>query len=176
MLTCPPVNRSRSYVRNGQDRELKNGEHYKDLTFTDAKRAPEQHRGKIFLLGGTVDDRTDLPDMTRMRIHQHPVDTRYRPHVLASSEGEFLVVIRPPVDPAQYSKGKRFTMVGKLTGVEPAMGGGQTEPLPSFEALFLRSWEPPVRSKDQSFDPNYLESSPGNLGGIGYGPYPYSYP
>jgi len=147
-----------------------------DLTFADAKKAPEQQRGKIFLLGGTVDARTDLPDRTRMRIRQHPVDTRYRPHVLAMSEGEFLVVIRPPVDPAQYPKGKRITMVGKLTGVEPAMSGGPTESLPSFEALFLRSWEPPLRRDDLSYDPNYLESSPGDPSGIGYGPYPYSYP
>lgn len=130
-----------------------------DLTFTDVKRASEQHRGKIFLLGGTVDDRADLPDMTRMRIHQHPVDTRYRPHIGTPSEGEFLLVIRPPVDPVQYPKGKRVTMVGRLTGIEPSTGGKPAEALPSFEALYLRSWEPPAFS--------------GEPGGVGYGQYPY---
>jgi outer membrane lipoprotein len=110
-----------------------------DLTFADAKRAPERFRGKIFLLGGTVRERTDLPDMTQMRIHEHQVDTQYRPHISAPSEGEFLVVIRPPVNPAQYPAGKPVTVVGKLTGVAPATG---RDPLPSFDALYLRSWEP----------------------------------
>src|SRR5438445_13889625 len=85
-----------------------------DLTFVDAKRAPKQFRGKIFLLGGTVSERTDLPDMTKMRIREHPVDTRYRPRVSAPSGGDYLVVIRPPVNPAQYPAGKRVTLVGKL--------------------------------------------------------------
>src|ERR1700756_963906 len=76
-----------------------------DLTLADAKRAPEQFRGKILLLGGTVSERTDLPDMTKMRIYEHAVDSRYRPHIGGPSEGEFLVVIRPPVNPAQYPAG-----------------------------------------------------------------------
>src|SRR5713101_2969408 len=120
-----------------------------DLTFADAKRAPEQFRGKIFLLGGTVSERTDLPDMTKMRIHEHQVDTRYSPHISVPSEGEFLVVIRPPVNPAQYPAGKRVTVVGKLTGVEPATG---REPLPSFDALYLRSWETPSLSSGEAYD------------------------
>jgi len=141
-----------------------------DLTFADAKRAPEQFRGKIFLLGGTVIERTDLPDMTKMRIHEHPVDARYRPHVSAPSGGNYLVVILPPVNPAQYPAGKRVTLVGKLKGIEPVTG---SEPLPSFDALYLRSWEPPSLSSGEAHDPYYYETSPGGPDSIGYGEYPY---
>ena len=141
-----------------------------DLTFADAKRTPEQFRGKIFLLGGTVIERTDLPDMTKMRIHEHQVDSRYRPHISAPSEGEFLVVIRPPVKPAQYPAGRRVTVVGKLMGVEPATG---REPLPSFDALYLRSWEAPSPSSGEAYDPYYYETSPGGPDSIGYGQYQY---
>ena len=114
-----------------------------DLTFTDAKRAPERFRGKILLLGGTVSERTDLPGMTQMRIYEHEVDSRYRPDVGGPSAGEFLVVVRPPVDPAQYPAGALVTVVGKLTGVEPMADRG---PLPSFDALYLRSWGLPSLS------------------------------
>jgi len=120
-----------------------------DLTFADAKRAPERFRGKVFLLGGTVIERADLPDMTHMRIHEHQVDTQNRPHISAPSEGDYLVVIRPPVNPAQYPVGKHVTVVGKLTGVEPATG---REFLPSFDALYLRSWERPSLSSGESYD------------------------
>lgn len=120
-----------------------------DLAFTDAKRAPERFRGKILLLGGTVSERTDLPGMTQMRIYEHEVDSRYRPDVGGPSAGEFLVVVRPPVDPAQYPAGALVTMVGKLTGVEPMAGRG---PLPSFDALYLRSWGLPSLSSGKVSD------------------------
>lgn len=106
-------------------------------TFADAKRAPEQFRGRILLLGGTVSERMDLPGETKMRIYEHEVDYRSRPNIGGVSEGEFLVVIRPPVNPAHYPAGALVTVVGKLTGVEPATGRA---PLPSFDALYLRPW------------------------------------
>jgi starvation-inducible outer membrane lipoprotein len=121
----------------------------RDLTFADAKRAPEQFRGKLLLLGGTVSERTDLPDMTKMWISEHQVDSRYRPYTGIQSEGEFLVVIRPPVNHAQYPTGELVTVVGKLTGVEPATG---REPLPAFDALYLRSWGLPSFSGDKVYD------------------------
>ena len=106
-------------------------------TFADAKRAPEQLRGTILLVGGTVSERTDLPGATKMRIYEHEIDSRSRPNIGGLSAGEFLVVIRPPVNPAQYPAGALVTVVGKLTGVEPAPGHA---PLPSFDALYLRPW------------------------------------
>lgn len=120
-----------------------------DLTFADAKRAPERYRGKILLLGGTVSERTDLPGATKMLIHEHDVDYRYSPNLGGLSEGEFLVVVRPPVNPAQYPAGKPVTVVGKLTGVEPAPG---RESLPSFDALYLRSWEYSSISIEKTYD------------------------
>lgn len=120
-----------------------------DLTLADAKRAPEQFRGKILLLGGTVSERTDLPDRTQIRIYEHQVDSRYSPRLGGPSEGEFLVVVRPPVNPAHYPPGELVTVVGKLTGVEPVAG---REPLPSFDALYLRSWGLPSFSGDKIQD------------------------
>ncbi|TAL08837.1 MAG: hypothetical protein EPO02_11670 [Nitrospirae bacterium] len=120
-----------------------------NLTFADAKRAPERYRGKVLLLGGTVSERTDLPGATKMLIHEHNVDYRYSPNLGGLSEGEFLVVVRPPVNPAQYPAGKPVTVVGKLTGVEPATG---REPLPFFDALYLRSWESSSLSGERTYD------------------------
>jgi outer membrane lipoprotein len=120
-----------------------------NLTFTDAKRAPEQFRGKILLLGGTVIERTDLPGMTQLRIYEHEIDSRYSPYIGGPSEGEFLIVIRSPVNPAKYPPGELVTMVGKLTGAEPVTGHG---PLPSFDALYLRSWGLHPISDDNIYD------------------------
>jgi starvation-inducible outer membrane lipoprotein len=120
-----------------------------DLTFAEAKRAPERYRGKILLLGGTVSERMYLPGATKMLIHEHNVDYRNSPNLDGLSEGEFLVVVRPPVNPAQYPAGKPVTVVGKLTGVEPATGHGS---LPSFDVLYLRSWESSSLTIEKTYD------------------------
>jgi outer membrane lipoprotein len=125
------------------------------LTFIDAKNAPGQYRGKVFLLGGTVSKKNDLQDMTVLRVREHPLDSLNVPHVSAPSEGEFQVVIRPPVDPSLYRRGQRVTVVGKLIGVEAGTDGRQTQSVLHFEALYLRRWSAPAPLYEQDFDPNY---------------------
>jgi outer membrane lipoprotein len=138
------------------------------LTFEDAKTEPERHRGKVFLLGGTVDIRSDSPGATRILIHQHPLDSRNRPHVTAPSEGEFWVVVSPPVDPARYPKGKQVTVVGKLSGVESVADSKPMRLIPFFKALFVHPWERSSRSPNGlPYDPNYLEPSTGYAGRMG---------
>jgi starvation-inducible outer membrane lipoprotein len=130
-----------------------------DLLFADLKIAPDQLLGKIFLLGGTVDERTDLKDMTRMRIRHRPLDTMHMPRVSAPSEGEFLVISRPPVNPSQYPLGARVTVVGMFKRFEAVTHNPQAGSLPSFEALFLRTWAPPPRNLEKSYNPLYGEPS-----------------
>src|SRR5438132_6744007 len=62
------------------------------LSFADAQRAPEQHRGKIFLLGGTVQERNDFLGKTWLKVRHYPLDRHNRPIVSSLSEGLFLVI------------------------------------------------------------------------------------
>lgn len=128
-----------------------------DLQFADLKVSPDLLRGKVFLLGGTVDERTDFPDMTRMRLRHRPLDSTNQPRISGLSEGEFLVISRPPVDSRQYPPGTKVTMVGRLTGFEPAPGQPQSAPLPAFEALFLRTWALPPPKPEKPFNPRNVE-------------------
>lgn len=138
------------------------------LTFEDAKTAPEQHRGKVFLLGGTVEERQDLKDRTWMLIHQHSLDSSNQPHIAAPSEGEFVVVISPPVDPAQYRRGKRVTVVGRMIGLKQVAGSDPARSFPSFVVLYLHPWKHGTRSsEDLPYDPAYLESEMGYAGRMG---------
>jgi len=126
-----------------------------NLTFIDAKNAPGQYRGKVFLLGGTVSEKHDLQDMTVLRVREHSLDSLNVPHVSAPSEGEFLAVVRPPVDSSLYRPGQRVTVVGKLIDVEAGTDGRQTQSVPHFEALYLRRWSAPAPVYEQDFDPRY---------------------
>lgn len=138
------------------------------LTFEDAKTAPEQHRGKVFLLGGTVEERQDLKDMTWMLIRQHELDSLSQPHLAAPSEGEFVVVISPPVSPAQYRRGKRVTVVGRMIGLKQVAGSDPARVFPSFVALYLHPWKHGTRSlEDLPYDPAYLEPESGYAGRMG---------
>jgi len=138
------------------------------LTFEDAKTAPEQHRGKVFLLGGTVEERQDLKDRTWMLISQHSLDSLNRPHIAAPSEGEFVVVISPPVNPTQYRRGRRVTVVGRMIGLKQVAGSDPARSFPSFVALYLRPWKHGTRSSESlPYDPNYLEPETGYEGRMG---------
>jgi len=137
-----------------------------NLTLVDAKHAPDQWRGKVFLLGGTVNGRTDLPDGTRLRIHEHQVDVQSRPYREGPSEGDFWVMVRPPVNSAPYQVGQGVTLVGRLTGVEPAPGG---PPLPSFDALYLRAWNPSDLPGSVGMDPRFHDANPSCQKVIGTG-------
>ncbi len=138
------------------------------LTFEDAKTAPEQHLGKVFLLGGTVEERQDLKDRTWMLIRQHSLDSLNRPHIAAPSEGEFVVVISPPVSPAQYRRGKRVTVVGRMIGLKQVAGSDPARSFPSFVALYLHPWMHGTRSaEDLPYDPAYLEPESGYAGRMG---------
>jgi outer membrane lipoprotein len=143
------------------------------LTFADAKRAPEQHRGKVFLLGGTVQERNDLLGMTWLRLRDYPLDARNRPRVSSLSEGSFLVTSHPSIDPAQYLPGKWVTIVGRLTGT--IQSGARGDSVPTFEALYVYAWDPPYpRDNNRLFDPNLLQAAPaGGLNSIGFGPVTY---
>jgi len=137
------------------------------VTFEDAKAAPEQHRGKVFLLGGAVQERRDFKDRTWMLVRQHSLDSLNRPHISAPSEGEFVIVISPPVDPTQYRRGKRVTVVGRMTGLEQ-VAGSEARSLPAFVALYLHPWKHGTRSsEDLPYDPNYLEPPTGYAGRMG---------
>lgn len=138
------------------------------VTFEDAKTAPKQYLGKVFLLGGSVEERKNLTDMTWILIRQHPLDTLNRPHVSAPSEGEFVVAIRPPVDPTEYPKGRRVTVVGRLTGLKQVAGSKPPRSLPAFVALYLYPWDHGSQVPEGlPYDPNYLEPSMGYAGRMG---------
>ncbi len=112
------------------------------LTLANAQSAPARWHGKTFLLGGTIEDRTDFGNITRLRVREYPLDADNRPHLSSLSYGSFLVLARLGIDSAEFLPGKQITMAGRLTGIEPFTGGGKSDRLPSFEVAYLRALEP----------------------------------
>ena len=103
------------------------------LTLADAKSAPARWHGQTFLLGGRIEARTDVGNITRLRVREYPLDAENRPHPSSPSYGSFLVLARLGIDSAEFLPGKQITMAGRLTGIEPFKGDDKSSRLPSFD-------------------------------------------
>jgi outer membrane lipoprotein len=144
------------------------------LTLADAERAPARWHGQTFLLGGTIEDRTDVGNITRLRIREYPLDADNRPHLSSPSYGSFLVLSRLGIDSAEYLPGKQITVAGRLTGIEPFKGGGKSDRLPSFEVVYLRAWKPLSSRDDLSNGRASIPSPPeGGMNSTGFDPLTY---
>jgi outer membrane lipoprotein len=144
------------------------------LTLADAKNAPARWHGKTFLLGGRIEDRTDVGNITRLRIQEYPLDAEHRPHLSSPSYGSFLVLSQLGIDSAEFLPGKQITMAGRLTGTEPFKGGDKSGRLPSFEVAYLRTWEPSSSRDKPPNVPAIIPSPPaGGMNSTGFDPLTY---
>jgi len=144
------------------------------LTLADAQRAPAHWRGQTFLLGGRIEDRTDVGNITRLRIQEYPLDAENRPHLSSLSYGSFLVLGRLGIDSAEFLPGKQITVAGRLTGIEPFKGDGKSDRLPSFEVAYLRAWEPVSSRNNLPNVPAIIPSPPeGGINSTGFDPLTY---
>lgn len=144
------------------------------LTLADAKSAPARWQGKTFLLGGTIEDRTDFGNITRLRIQEYPLDAENRPHLSSLSYGSFLVLARLGLDSAEFLPGKQITMAGRLTGIEPFKGDDKSGRLPSFEVAYLRALEPLSSRNNLPNVPAIIPSPPaGGINSTGFDPLTY---
>ena len=144
------------------------------LTLADAKNAPARWHGKTFLLGGTIEGRTDVGNITRLRVQEYPLDAENRPHLPSPSYGSFLILGRLSLDSAEFLPGKQITVAGRLTGIEPFKGDGKSDRLPSFEVAYLRAWEPLSSRNNLPNVPAIIPSPPaGGMNSTGFDPLTY---
>jgi outer membrane lipoprotein len=88
----------------------------RSVTFTDLKRDPEAHKGKVVALGGLVLRAKNLKEGTRIEILQLPLDSFDQPDFpLEDSQGRFMVLDPDHHDPVVL-KDRRITVIGEVIG------------------------------------------------------------
>ena len=130
------------------------------VTFAQLKEAPDQHLGRLILLGGEVLSATRLKEGTRVEILQLPLGDDQAPRRdRTMSEGRFLAYKKEFLDPATLPASTRVTIAGEVTG-------SQTLPLDEIEYTYLTLAikELKVWPAEESLSSPY------------YGPFYYYYP
>ena len=87
------------------------------LTFSQIKAFPDEHNGKLVILGGQILSAKRLTDATELTILHLPLLQQREPTtILTQSQGRFIAYQQEFLDPATVPSGTRITLVGELTG------------------------------------------------------------
>jgi outer membrane lipoprotein len=116
----------------------------RDVTYSALVANPDEFRGKIVLLGGTIVQTMPKPKETEIEIVQKPISSSGEPHLTDKSEGRFLVVVDRFLDPAIYQSGRDLTVAGEVRGSEARRLGEIDYRYPVITAQELHLWRRPA--------------------------------
>jgi len=130
----------------------------RDITYGALAGRPDEFKGKMVLLGGTIVQAVPKPAETEIEVVQKQVSSDGEPRLTDKSEGRFLVVVDRFLDPAIYGSGRDITVAGEVRGSVQRRLGEIDYRYPVIAARELYLWKRP------SPPPAYPY------------PYPYGYP
>jgi outer membrane lipoprotein len=123
------------------------------LTLGQVRQNPDAFKEKLVIWGGEIIETVNQRDgTTQIEVFQRPLGWRGEPKETSYSEGRFLVLADPYLDPYIFRRGKRITVGGEIIGEK-------NKPLGEMEYRY-----PVVSSKQIYLWPEYY-----------YQPYPYYY-
>ncbi len=135
------------------------------LSFSQIKAFPEEHKGKLVILGGQILSAKRLTDSTELIILHLPLIQQREPSTeLTHSQGRYIAYQQKFLDPATVPSGTRITLVGELTGSITQKLDETDYPYPTLTIKQLKVW--PTHAEY----PRYSQPYPY------WGPYPYAYP
>ncbi len=88
------------------------------ISFQALSRNPETFLGKTVVLGGDIISTENQPEKTTLMVLQRALDGDLKPSANDQSQGRFIATVPEFLDPAIYAKGRRITIVGRITGKE----------------------------------------------------------
>jgi len=135
------------------------------LSFSQIKAFPEEHKGKLVILGGQILSAKRLTDSTELIILHLPLIQEREPSTeLTHSQGRYIAYQQKFLDPATVPSGTRITLVGKLSGSITQKLDEMDYTYPTLTIKQFKVW--PAYSSDY---PRYGQPYP-------YWGYPYAYP
>jgi outer membrane lipoprotein len=130
----------------------------RNMTYGSLSSRPDEAKGKIVLLGGTIVQTVPKPEETEIEVVQKQVSSSGEPYLTDKSEGRYLVVINRFLDPAIYRSGRDITVAGEVQGSALRRLGEIDYRYPVIAALEIYLWK-------ESYSPQVYPY-----------PYPFGYP
>ena len=138
------------------------------ISFQDLVEKGEDYRGELVILGGHILTASNEPDGSLLTVLQAPLDSGDRPKSQDLSEGRFMVRTKEFLDPEIYSKGRKLSLVGKVSGVELELLGNLMYRYPVIEPEELHLWPEEKRYARPYYPYHYWPH-------YWYHPWPYPY-
>jgi len=111
-----------------------------DISFPELQASVEKYEGRVVIFGGYILNTANNQDGTVLTILQAPLNSANKPVSADSSQGRFLVLSKKFLDPEIYSKGRKITVGGEVTGSRSRTLGNRDYEYPVIEALELHLW------------------------------------
>jgi outer membrane lipoprotein len=143
----------------------------RNLTYGSLTSRPDEAKGKIVLLGGTIVQTVPKPEETEIEVVQKQVSSSGEPYLTDNSEGRYLVVVNRFLDPAIYRSGRDITVAGEVQGSAVRRLGEIDYRYPVIAALELHLWKEPL--SPQAYPYAYPFGYPYYRRGWLYPGYPY---
>ena len=135
------------------------------LTFAQIKAFPDEHKGKLIILGGKILSAKRLIDSTELIILHLPLINEREPSTeLTQSQGRYIAYQKTFLDPATVPAGTRVTLVGELSGSVTQKLDETDYTYPTLTIKQFKVW--PSYSDYPQYGPPYPY----------WGGYPYAYP
>ena len=130
----------------------------RNLTYNLLASRPDEFKGKIVLLGGSIVQTVPKPKETEIEIVQKQLSSSGEPYLTDKSEGRYLVVVDRFLDPAIYRSGRDITVAGEVQGSVLRRLGEIDYRYPVIAASELHLWKEPLSPQIYPY------------------PYPFGYP
>ena len=110
------------------------------IPFPELQKSAERYEGRVVIYGGYILDTANNPNGSVLTILQAPLDSSNEPVSQDLSQGRFLLVSKKFLDPEIYSKGRKITVGGKVTGAVSKTLDNRLYSYPEIEALEIHLW------------------------------------
>lgn len=116
----------------------------RDISYSSLASRPDEFKGKIVLLGGTIVQTVPKPKETEIEVVQKQTSSAGEPYLTDKSEGRYLVRVDRFLDPAIYRSGRDITVAGEVQGAEVRRLGEIDYRYPVILASELYLWKRPT--------------------------------
>jgi outer membrane lipoprotein len=125
-------------------REVMN-EGIRDVSFNQLRQAPDEYKGKVFILGGLIAETRFSQKGSQIEALSVPVDSLGYLRESGQPQGRFLAIYpksKGLLDPLVYKKGREITLAGEFVEVRNGMIDEMEYVYPVFEIKEIHLWEP----------------------------------
>ena len=141
--------------------QLEVAENTQLASYLDVKKNAHNFEGQTVRWGGEIANVVNLKEYTMIEVVNLHLNASTKPKQLNESQGRFRLYYKGLLDPLIYTKGKKVTAVGTISGVEKGNIGEHEYIYPVVQTQVVHIWKK-IKKINMNYDPLYHHSYWGN--------------